>query len=641
MKKIATALIALIAVLALYPVLALGGQEQAETSLNLTTQASSASPDSGSGIALTTQDEDPLDDGGVYAIYSALTNKTLSLEVADASKSSGANVRIYEANKTIGQYWVAKKVGDGCYRFLTLNGSNALSVKGTAKSGANVCVLKATSSKATVWYVKKNSNGTLTISPNGYGGLALDIAGASATSGTNAQVYAKNGTKAQRFKFVKANALTAAFANGKTVSNRNVVIESTLGAGFAVDVAGDSLESGANIQLYTINNTVAQRFTIAYAGKGLYTIKGVGSDKYVEVAGNAAKSGSNVQQCEQGRALGQYWYIVKNGNGYQILSARSGLALDVAGGAAVDGANIRVAKDKAAARQTFKFTTVPTVANGAYVIQSAIIDPMVVDVANSSKKAGANVQTARSTGSSSQQWNIKYVGSGAYTIMNVKSGKYLTVSKSSTASAANVIQATYTGTQAQKWKIKSSSGGFVITNANSKKVLDVNGASKFSGANVQQYDSNETLAQRFKLKSGDWSFYAGASKSAKKYIAKAEEYEGWPYHWGGRSPQTSFDCSGLVMYCANQVLGKNYDLVNTNASILSTMCTRISASKARPGDLVFYKGTYGSLDHISHVVIYCGDGIMYGAGSPIGYDRVDVIKNMAGQPAEYFYARMK
>lgn len=641
MKKIAAALVILIAVIALCPVLALGDQGRADTSLNLTVQASQPSA---AGTALTVQDEgeaDPLVDGGVYSIYSALTNKTLSLEVADASRSAGANVRVYETNRTIGQYWVAKKVGDSRYQFLTLNGSNALAVQGASKSGTNVYVTKAASSAATVWIVKKKHNGTFVISPSGYGGLALDIAGASTASGANAQVYSKNGTKAQRFKLVQSTTLTAAYANGKTVSNRNVVIESTLASGFAVDVSGGSLSSGANIQLYTANNTAAQRFTIAYAGKGLYTIKNVVSDKYIEVAGNAAKAGSNVQQGDPGTALGKYWYIVKSGGKYQFVSARSGLAFDVASGVAADGANICVAKKGTAAGQKFKLVTVPGIANGTYVIQSAIIDPMVVSVADSSKKSGANVQTARSTGSSSQQWVIEYAGDSVYTIKNANSGRYLTVSKGSTASGANVVQSRYTGTQAQKWTIKSTTSGYVITNANSSKVLDVNGASRFSGANVQQYDSNGTLAQCFRLKGGSWSYYAGASKSALKYIAKAEEFEGWPYHWGGRSPQTSFDCSGLVMYCANQALGKNYDLINTNASLLSTMCKKISASQARPGDLVFYYGTYGSLSHISHVVIYCGNGIMYGAGNPIGYSYVDSITNMAGQPATYFYARMK
>ena len=127
-----------------------------------------------------------------------------------------------------------------------------------------------------------------------------------------------------------------------------------------------------------------------------------------------------------------------------------------------------------------------------------------------------------------------------------------------------------------------------------------------------------------------------------RFIEKAEEYQGWRYQWGGRSPQTSFDCAGLVMYCANQTLGKNYNLWYTNAEmLLNNHCYQISAGEARAGDLVFFRGTYGNnVNYISHVVIYCGDGIYYGAGDPIGYDWVNGIRNIYGQIATAVYARM-
>ena len=76
------------------------------------------------------------------------------------------------------------------------------------------------------------------------------------------------------------------------------------------------------------------------------------------------------------------------------------------------------------------------------------------------------------------------------------------------------------------------------------------------------------------------------------------------------------------------------------ASLYYNYCTPISEKDARPGDIVFWKGTYGNLDYISHVGIYCGNGVAIDAGDPIGYDRVTDIKNMNGKTAERVYGRL-
>ena len=76
------------------------------------------------------------------------------------------------------------------------------------------------------------------------------------------------------------------------------------------------------------------------------------------------------------------------------------------------------------------------------------------------------------------------------------------------------------------------------------------------------------------------------------------------------------------------------------ASLYYNYCTPISEKDARPGDIVFWKGTYGSLGYISHVGIYCGNGVTIDAGDPIGYDRVTDIKNMNGKTAERVYGRL-
>ena len=125
-------------------------------------------------------------------------------------------------------------------------------------------------------------------------------------------------------------------------------------------------------------------------------------------------------------------------------------------------------------------------------------------------------------------------------------------------------------------------------------------------------------------------------------IVYAEQYIGTEYVWGGKdwNRDGGFDCSGFVNWVYNHVAGMGIDSDYTNAASLYKYCTPVSEADAQPGDIVFWKGTYSNINYISHVGIYCGNGIALDAGDPIGYDRVDSIKNMYGNTAERVYGRL-
>jgi len=105
-------------------------------------------------------------------------------------------------------------------------------------------------------------------------------------------------------------------------------------------------------------------------------------------------------------------------------------------------------------------------------------------------------------------------------------------------------------------------------------------------------------------------------------IAEAEKFLGWPYVWGGSSPQTSFDCSGFVSWVLNQT---GWDFGRLGARGLYSITTPITREQARPGDLIFFNYTYNAPQpHLpTHVGIYVGDGMMIHAGNPIGYVSVE------------------
>lgn len=104
-------------------------------------------------------------------------------------------------------------------------------------------------------------------------------------------------------------------------------------------------------------------------------------------------------------------------------------------------------------------------------------------------------------------------------------------------------------------------------------------------------------------------------------IHEAEKYLGYPYVWGGSSPNTSFDCSGFVSYVINNC-GNGWNVGRQTANGLKNLCTTISSSEAKPGDLVFFQGTYNT-SGASHVGIYVGDGMMIHCGNPISYASIE------------------
>ena len=107
----------------------------------------------------------------------------------------------------------------------------------------------------------------------------------------------------------------------------------------------------------------------------------------------------------------------------------------------------------------------------------------------------------------------------------------------------------------------------------------------------------------------------------RKMITEAEKYLGYPYVWGGASPSTSFDCSGFVSWVINHC-GNGWSYGRLTAEGLRQVCDIIPASEAKPGDLVFFQGTYNT-SGASHVAIYVGDHTMLHCGNPIQYARFD------------------
>ena len=104
-------------------------------------------------------------------------------------------------------------------------------------------------------------------------------------------------------------------------------------------------------------------------------------------------------------------------------------------------------------------------------------------------------------------------------------------------------------------------------------------------------------------------------ETVQAIMEEALKYEGWTYVYGGDSPSTSFDCSGLVQWC----YGKAGIALPRTAQEQYNVTQHIPLSEAKAGDLVFFHSTYNAGTYITHVGLYVGNDRMYHAGNPIGY----------------------
>ena len=580
-----------------------------------------------------------LTDNAVYYISSALGKKgAFVVSAADATGAPKTNVVLSTTYRQLSQYWRAIYKGKGIYNLQNYAGGYYLGVAGSASKNVNVHVSR---SGIIDWKVVKNPDGTYSLQPASSKNIYLSVADNKAKKGANIRLADSLRGKGQKFTFTKNKRLTSAVALGQPVKP-GVVKISVAGTDVRVGIAGNSKAHNAQATTGGEAQSLAQMFQLHYLDNGLYEIRNANSGKMLSVKGFAKKQGAKVVQRAGTKTLDQVWCLKKAGSGYRVISARSGLVLDISGSSAAKGKGMQISKYSGAASQQYTFEEAQLIPNGNYVVQSAMAMPVVLHAKGKLASGATNLQLSRSTGGASDRFNVKYLGNGAYCITNMATKGRVEVANASKKNGANIQLGAANGKANQRWIAEVGDTGIMFKSAATGKYLNVRGIQAKTGANINQSLATGKSNQCWTLANPTWSYYSGVDSKAMKIIRKAESYEGWRYQWGGRSPSTSFDCAGLVMYCSNAAWGTHFDLMNTNAEMLYGMCKHISAAQAKPGDLVFYRGTYGSdVNYISHVVFYTGMGYMYGAGDPIGYKAVNAIKNIKGKKAVAVYARIR
>jgi GH25 family lysozyme M1 (1,4-beta-N-acetylmuramidase) len=466
-------------------------------------------PDSSDNSSGSSDDANPdiIQDGTYY--IANFGNQSLVLDVADASKSNNANVQLYSLNKTGAQKFTLQYLNNGYYRITNVNSGKVLDVDGASgNNGANVQQYESNNTYAQQWKVKENNDGSLTFICRA-SGKVLDINGGTIRSGINIQQYISNGTVAQKFTLLSANEASDSDASD-IVSDGTYYIANYRHQNLVLDVQDASVTNAANVQLYTLNKTGAQKFTLQYLNNGYYRITNVNSGKVLDVNGASGNNGANVQQYGSNNTYAQQWKVTRNSDGSFTLTCRaSGKVLDINGGVLHSGSNIQQYVSNRTAAQQFVLLPVDDssdnakskiVADGTYYIANSANQNLVLDVVSASKANAANVQLYTLNKTGAQRFTLKYLNNGYYSITNVNSGKVLNVNGASTKNGANVEQCDSNNTYAQQWKVtKNSDGSLTFTCRASGKVLDIYGGTIQSGTNIQQYASNGTAAQKFVL----------------------------------------------------------------------------------------------------------------------------------------------
>ncbi len=416
------------------------------------------------------------------------------LDVADGSIANSTNVQLYRSNMTAGQRFAIEPVYvDGlpyCRVLVTIDGvQKALDVAdAVSASGTNVQIYEPNGSNAQLWSVERAEDGSYVFHSALDPRFVLDVDGGLFANGTNVQIWEENGSAAQRFRLNDLNATVPA----GTVEPGYYRLVFALDGSSVVDVKDDSRENGASLQVRSRNGMLAQVFKIEQLPSGYYAIRMVNSGKTLDVDSNNAVATTKVQAWDYETAFKE-WGVRTNDDGtVTFLAASSGLALDVPDADPGNGMPLRLYYDNGTSAQKWLLEPAqPEAEEGIVTLTVPMLSATrVVDVANASPDAGANIQLCHRNDSSAQKFSLERTEGDTYRFQSLCSGLYLS------AEGNNAVQNPLGGL-AQEWTLEFAWGGFTLRNVATGKVLDVSDAGDFDGCNIGLYEENGTIGQVF------------------------------------------------------------------------------------------------------------------------------------------------
>lgn len=430
-----------------------------------------------------------------------------SVDIPSGSAVDSTAIQLYSGNNSKAQQFTFTRQSDGSYEIVNVNSGKALDVRNAvAENNAIVQQYSRNNSQAQRWFIRDSGAGYYLQSA--LGNWVLDLSGGNTANGAAIRLYTPNGTASQLF-VVSSSDINIA-------TGVSMIITSVANKKLVTDVTSASTANGARVQLYSSNNTNAQKYRFESIGNGTYKIVNINSGKMLDVAGGSTVNGAALQQYTSNNTVAQQWTVRNYGSGkIALVSVNANKAVDIPGGNAVQQAQLQLYSPNGTVAQQWLVAKAPLtlrerlnetaakhrqdLPDGTYTFGSRLNTSMKMDVSGASRSNYGNVQIWAGNGTNAQKWKVMHDSNGYVTLTSVNSGKVLDVNGGVSANGTNVQQYDSNGTYAQKWiAVKNSDGSYTFQSALAENaVLDVNGGSSANGANVQLYTSNGTNAQKW------------------------------------------------------------------------------------------------------------------------------------------------
>ena len=430
-----------------------------------------------------------------------------SVDIPGGSAADSTAIQLYSGNGSKAQQFIFTRQSDGSYEIVNVNSGKALDVRnGVAENNAIAQQYSRNNSQAQRWFIRDSGAGYYLQSA--LGNWVLDLSGGNTANGAAIRLYTPNGTASQLFVVSSSDVNIA--------TGVSMIITSVANKKLVTDVTSASTANGARVQLYSSNNTNAQKYRFESIGNGTYKIVNINSGKMLDVAGGSTANGAALQQYTSNNTVAQQWTVRNYGSGkIALVSVNANKAVDIPGGNAVRQAQLQLYSPNGTVAQQWLVAKAPLtlrerlnetaakhrqdLPDGTYTFGSKLNTSMKMDVSGASRSNYGNVQIWAGNGTNAQKWKVTHDSNGYVTLTSVNSGKVLDVNGGVSASGTNVQQYDSNGTYAQKWiAVKNSDGSYTFQSALAEnKVLDVSGASTSNGANVQLYAANGTNAQKW------------------------------------------------------------------------------------------------------------------------------------------------
>ena len=219
-----------------------------------------------------------------------------SVDIPGGSAADSTAIQLYSGNSSKAQQFTFTRQSDGSYEIVNVNSGKALDVRnGVAENNAVVQQYSRNNSQAQRWFIRDSGAGYYLQSA--LGNWVLDLSGGNTANGAAIRLYAPNGTASQLFVVSSSDVNIA--------TGVSMIITSVANKKLVTDVTGASTANGARVQLYSSNNTNAQKYRFESIGNGTYKIINANSGKVLDVAGGSTANGAALQQYTSNNTVAQ------------------------------------------------------------------------------------------------------------------------------------------------------------------------------------------------------------------------------------------------------------------------------------------------------------------------------------------------